>query len=81
MQFLTSVVKFDSNCITNISQIPRSLCYPYLLARLTTRILETGGLDYVTVFHEEQSFHEFSNLNDPAVERKGYTYEPIDIQG
>ena len=77
--FLSRIYK--NRCITRLSQLPQSLCYPYLLSLLSNKVLDTDGIDYVTVFQEEEVFKEFSRLHHPSVERTGYTYEPIEIQG
>ena len=64
-----------------MSQIPKSLCYPYLLSNLANRVKEKGGIDFVTIFKDDELFSEFSSLSDPLDERPGFTFSPIEIQG
>ena len=67
--------------LNKVSQVPKSLCYPYLLSNLATVVQQRDGLDYAILFHDEDVFSEFSNLENEVVERAGYTYDPIVIQG
>ena len=47
---------------------------------MANKVLEKGGIDYVTVFQDEEIFRDFASLTDPFAERSGFTYEPIEIQ-
>ena len=51
------------------------------MSNLATVVQKRDGLDYAILFHDEDIFSEFSNLNNKIVERAGYTYDPIEIQG
>ena len=56
------------------------MCYPFLLSTLANTVLKNGGVDFITVFQEDEKFDQFSRLSHLSVERSGFTYEPIEIQ-